>query len=629
MKLEKTLSNLPNSPGIYIFRDKYDRIIYIGKAINLRSRVRSYWNESSAADRPKLKIMVPKIHSLETIITKSEKEALILESNLVFKHQPRYNVLLKDNKSFPWLVINYDEEFPRLLPVRNIEKFKKFSGASSKNKYFGPYTNSGAMYENLELVRELFPLRRKKVPPFKNRPCLNYDLGKCLGPCQGLVSRDDYHAMLSQVEILLKGHYQDLKFILEEEMNRASENLEYEKAAKIRDRIYALSHFNERQNVISQDERLDQDVFVLVFDEERDYACLQVFKTRAGKLINRDTLEFEFESDDKDEEILESVFLQYYSQIPDQELPKEILLSHKFSSEELQKSFEELLGERKGSKVTIHKPSRGDKLASIELARKNGKIILEKMKLEALEEKSKDINLALENLRKELGLSSSPERIECFDVSHIQGTNVVGSMVTFIGGLPEKRFYKRFKLSKDQNNDFESMAELVRRRYKIYSKENPIEADDSLPNLIIIDGGKGQLKAAKDILLELGLGYIKIIGLAKREEEIFFPDEKKPVILDRKSPELFLIQRIRNEAHRFAISYHRNLRSKKSLESLLDEIPGIGPKKKKLLLEKFGTLKKIQEAKIEEIAELPSFSKELAENLFKNIKTHQKPNSLW
>ncbi len=618
--IKNELKNISNEPGVYLFYGFNKKIIYIGKAISLKNRVRSYWNQASWKDRPKLRTMVPQIQEIETIITKSEKEALILESNLVFKHQPRYNVLLKaNNKQYPWLVITYDEAFPRLIPVREPEKFKSKSRSNSKNKFFGPYTNISAMYENLNLVNELFPLRKKRLPPFKNRPCLNYDLGKCLGPCQNLVSADEYQAMLDQVEMLLKGDHGDLKHILKEEMQRYSDNLEYEKAAKARDRIKALDTFNEIQNVITEDKTANQDVFALIFDDNRDHACVQIFKTRAGRLINRDTVELDFNLEDNDYELFESSFKQYYSQIADSELPSEVLLNSKFAAEpeEAERKleiFSDWLSERLDRKVKIYKPQRGDKYAQVKLAERNGKIIIEKMKLEHMEEASKNINHALENLRNDLDMRSDPQRIECFDISHIQGTSTVASMVCFIDGMPAKNEYRRFKISKDQNDDFASMQEVVRRSYE-KRKDKP----DALPNLIIIDGGKGQLSAAMEVIKDLELSHIKTIGLAKKEEEIFIPDDSKAIVLDRKSPELFLMQRIRNEAHRFAITYHRKLRSKRSLKSRLDDISGLGPKKQKILLESFSTISKIKEASLEELASLRGFTGELAKRILDSL----------
>jgi excinuclease ABC subunit C len=652
-ELEQQIKHISQDPGVYLFFDRFNRIIYIGKAIKLRNRIQSYWNESNWSNRYKLKFLVPKITKIETIVTKSEKEALILESNLVFKHQPQYNVLLKDNKTFPWLVITYDEAYPRLIPVRDIKKFKK--RRDSKNKFFGPYTNSGAMYENLELVNELFPLRKKRTPPFKNRPCLNYDLGKCLGPCQKLISEEDYGNMLEQVEMLLKGNYDDLKSLLTAEMLKASEDLNFEKAAKLRDQIKSLKTFNEVQNVISVNYDLSQDIFAIAYDpdEQCDFACLQIFKIREGKLINRENHEIDFGEENDAKEIFESAFMQYYTQVADSDLPKEILLSEELASpkEENEVSqacqngaspsntLEEWLSERKGSKVTINTPKRGDKYAQVELAKRNAKLMLRKMKIDMLEDSSKDINVALDNLQKALDLKSTPSRIECFDISHIQGTNVVASMVCFIDGLPAKDQYRRFKISIDQNNDFASMQEVVKRRYKPLSKalkveyENQAEHDihdseaesnaglDSSPNLIIIDGGKGQLSAAREIMKELNLSHIQMVGLAKREEEIFFPENKTPMVLDRKSPELFLIQKIRNEAHRFAIEYHRKLRARKAKESLLDSVPGLGPKKKKILLEKFGTVNKILAASLDEIEALPGFNALLVKRLKEIIES--------
>jgi excinuclease ABC subunit C len=653
-ELEQQIKHISQDPGVYLFFDRFNRIIYIGKAIKLRNRIQSYWNESNWSNRYKLKFLVPKITKIETIVTKSEKEALILESNLVFKHQPQYNVLLKDNKTFPWLVITYDEAYPRLIPVRDIKKFKK--RRDSKNKFFGPYTNSGAMYENLELVNELFPLRKKRSPPFKNRPCLNYDLGKCLGPCQKLISEEDYGNMLEQVEMLLKGNYDDLKSLLTAEMLEASDNLNFEKAAKLRDQIKSLKTFNEVQNVISVNYDLSQDIFAIAYDpdEQCDFACLQIFKIREGKLINRENHEIDFGDENDTKEIFESAFMQYYTQIADSDLPKEILLSEELSSpKEAEEdaisppcqngaspsnTLEEWLSDRKGSKVTINTPKRGDKYAQVELAKRNARLMLRKMKIDMLEDSSKDINVALDNLQKALDLKSTPSRIECFDISHIQGTNVVASMVCFIDGLPAKDQYRRFKISIDQNNDFASMQEVVKRRYKPLSKgftvnhENQEEHDvheseaeasaglDSSPNLIIIDGGKGQLSAAREIMKELNLSHIQIVGLAKREEEIFFPENKTPMVLDRKSPELFLIQKIRNEAHRFAIEYHRKLRARKAKESLLDSVSGLGPKKKKILLEKFGTVNRILTAPLNEIEALPGFNKVLAERIRERLE---------
>lgn len=621
LEIKEQLKNISLEPGVYIFRNKLDKIIYIGKAKSLKNRVRSYWNESSWKDRPKLKVMVPKVTKLETIVTKSEKEALILESNLVFKHQPRYNVLLKANdKQFPWLVITYDEAYPRLIPVREVDKFNKKAKKNTKNKFFGPYTNIGAMYENLRLVNELFPLRKRYKPQFRDRPCLNYDIGKCLGPCQKLISEDEYALMLEQVEILLKGNYQDLKRILETEMQRYSEDQEYEKAAKARDRIYALQTFNEAQNVVSEDHNLDQDVFAMVHDDAHRMACVQVFKTRKGKLNNRDSVEIDLPEDFDDDEIFSSAFEQYYSQVPESELPKEILLSQNLDSLEL---YEEWLTERKDAKVKIHHPRRGDKYAQANLAKRNARVLLEKIKLNMMEDASKNINIALENLRRDLDLKQEPQRIECYDISHIQGSATVASMVCFIEGMPAKDEYRRFKISKDQNDDFASMKEVIERRFKKELKAVSDSEDqshltneaDSLPDLVIIDGGKGQLSSAREVMKELGFDHIRTIGLAKREEEIYLPGESKPVILDRKSPELFLIQRIRNEAHRFAISYHRKLRSQRSTRSKLEDIPGLGPKKRKILLDAFGTLTKIKEASLEDIAELKGFNEKLAKTI--------------
>ena len=593
-EIEEQLKFIGQDPGVYLFSDKNKKIIYIGKAKKLKNRVQSYWNESNWSNRPKLRFLVPKITKIETIVTKSEKEALILEANLVFKHQPKYNVLLKDNKTFPWLVITYEETYPRLLPVRDIKKFK--NRKNSKNKFFGPYTNAGAMYENLNLVNELFPLRKKKIPPFKNRPCLNYDLGKCLGPCQKLVSQEEYAAMLDQVEMLLRGDHGNLKNILGTEMYRASDDLNYEKAAKLRDQIKALDTFNEVQNVISEDYRLSQDIFAMAYDNEStssDLACLQIYKIRDGKMVNRESHEINFSEETEEAEVFESAFIQYYTQVADSEIPKEILLSKDLeaSSDETKiEDYESWLSERKESAVKILVPKRGEKYAQIDLAKRNARLMIHKMKIEKLED-------------------------------DIQGTNVVASMVCFIEGLPEKSEYKRFKISIDQNNDFASMQEVVRRRYSRLAKElesGDIDSSDpknAAPDLVIIDGGKGQLNAAIEIMQELNLKHIQLVGLAKKEEDLFLPGESRPVVLDRRSPELFFIQRVRNEAHRFAIEYHRKLRARKAKESILDTVKGLGPKKKENLLKHFKTIGKIKEASLDELEAIPGINRALAEEI--------------
>jgi excinuclease ABC subunit C len=633
--IESQLKNISNDPGVYLFKNKQGIVIYIGKAVNLKSRVRSYWNKTTWKDRPKLGALVPKVEKIETIITKSEKEALILEANLVFKHQPRYNVLLKaNNKKFPWLVITYDESYPRLIPVRDIDSFKSRSRTkASKNKFFGPYTNVSAMYENLNLVNELFPLRKKRVPPFRDRPCLNYDLGKCLGPCQKLISEEDYRLMLEQVELLLNGDYKDLESILRKEMERYSDNLEYEKAAKARDRINALKIFNEVQNVITDDTNLEQDIFTLEIDSSRDLAIIQVFTVRGGRMINRDTTELDFQKEDEDIEIFISSFEQYYSQVPDDNLPKEILVN--YDSEKLE-LFADWLSERKGQKLRILKPQRGEKYAQLALAKRNARVLIEKIKLEHLEQASKDINIALENLAKALDLRSIPERIECCDISHLQGTATVASIVCFIEGMPAKEEYRRYKISVDQNDDFASMNEVIKRRFsRAQAKPNDNQLDDqshldnvdSLPTLLIIDGGKGQLNAAIAAMKDKGMEHIRVVGLAKKEEEIFLPNDPRPIILDRKSPELFLVQRIRNEAHRFAITYHRQLRSKRSFKTKLEDIPGLGQKKKDLLLKNYPTLTKLLEASIDDISKLRGFNQELATKIKDCVETIKKSKS--
>jgi excinuclease ABC subunit C len=618
------LSQIPNSSGVYIFKNLHGTPIYIGKAVNLRSRVRSYWQETTWKDRPKLAVLVPQIEDIETIITKNEKEALILEATLVYKHQPKYNVLLKDNRTFPWIGITYGEPYPRLIPVRDIKWIKrKYPGA----KLFGPYTDIGMMYKTLSTARVLFPTRKRATPLFKNRPCLNYHLGQCLGPCQDLISEEEYDLMLRQVELFLNGKYENLVEQLTEKMNQASENMNYETAAKYRDRIKLLQKSLENQNVVSDDPDCERDLIGFAMNENT--LCLQIFKMRAGKLVGRESYSVELNEFQSIEEILESVIEQAYLVRQKEDIPKEIFVQDYVKAgvyfEELENEGNSSLNSiRQGiekiseQKITIHCPKRGEKFEQVSLATQNAQ-----QQLEQLQKSKAKVLLTLELLQEVLELPVTPFRIDCFDISHLQGTEVVACCVRFKDGVPDKSKYRKFKIKVDQNNDFLAMKEVVQRRYKGIKVDSP-----EIPELIIIDGGKGQLSSALEAVRELELeDSVNLFSLAKKDEEIFAVDGKK-IVLPKNSPALQLLQRLRDEAHRFAITFNRERRSKSMKQSFIDELEGIGTSTKERLKKHF-TLKELMNTSPQEIASKIGINAKRADRIWQILhqSSKEKENS--
>ena len=552
--LKGQLKNIPSSCGIYMMTDKKGDVIYIGKAVNLKGRVRSYLNTTSWKDRPKLSFMMPKVKEIKTIITRSEKEALILEANLVNKHQPKYNVTLKDDKKFPWLMITYDEQYPRVVPIRDVAGFKnKFP--KTKNKFFGPYSDSGAMWETYKILKEGFQLRIRRKPLFKDRPCINYHIGLCSGPCQKLVSYDDYHKIVNQVENFLLGKYDNLLKELKKQMKESSKKLEYEKAAKLRDTVKKIEKVLEKQIVVSDNSKLSQDVFACDYSE--GVMVLEVILVREGKVIAIESLVINLPKETNIEEAFLDAVKQYY--IKTENVPKEIITQFELQEKD---HIEEWL------KVKISCPRKGKKFELVQMAKQNARFALQRVlisnpNIEAIHE------LPLQELQDELNLKNYPKHIECFDVSHLGGMSTVGSMVCFIDGKPEKSMYRKFNLKTVLNkiDDFQAMREIVSRRY--FRSRGAINRAPTTPDLIIIDGGKGQLGAAKEGLEVAGVDLTKIdlISLAKKREEVFKLDKKDPILPERKSQVLFLIQRIRDEAHRFAITFQREKRSKKVFES--------------------------------------------------------------
>lgn len=553
--LKKQLKDIPSSSGIYMMLDKKGDVIYIGKALNLKSRIRSYFNITSWRDRPKLNFMMPKVCEVKTVITRSEQEALILEANLVNKHQPKYNVTLKDDKKFPWLMITYDESYPRVIPVRDVAGFKtKFP--KTKNKFFGPYSDSGAMWETYKIIKEGFQLRLRRKPLFKDRPCMNYHLKLCSGPCQNLISDSGYQKIVKQVEDFLLGKYNVVLKDLKNQMKTVSRNLEYEKAAKIRDTVKKIEKVLEKQIAVSNNPKLSQDVFACSFQGLN--MVLELMLVREGKIIAVEPMVINMPKDSEPEYAFSEAVKQYYARINDKNIPKEIIVQHKLQDEDY---VQDWLSLKSNQKILITTPQKGRKLELIKMAEQNAKLSLQRVLVQAIHELPVP-ELLLRELQRELKLKNYPRHIECFDISHLGGTGTVGSMICFIDGKSDKNEYRKFKLKTVLNkiDDFQSMREIVTRRY----------FDQNVPDLIIIDGGKGQLNAAKEALEGLGINLSKVdlISLAKRLEEVFKPNEKKSILLDRKSQALFLLQRIRDEAHRFAITYQRERRKKDLFEEI-------------------------------------------------------------
>lgn len=588
-EVEEKLALLPDRPGVYLMKDESGRIIYVGKAVNLKNRVRSYF-QSSRNHSPKVKAMVARIYNLEYIITNSEMEALILECNLIKKHRPKYNISLRDDKTYPYIKVT-NEAYPRVFATRKVQK----DGA----RYFGPYTSAGAVHETLRLLKKLFPLRNCRHLDAK-RPCLEYHIKRCLAPCTGKVDDDMYADMIKAVCLFLEGRSEDVVRNLRRQMAEAAENLEFETAAKVRDQLAAVEKVIEKQNIVTG--AGDQDALGLA--RSALGTCVQVFFIRSGKMIGRDHFLMSGSEDEADNDILAAFMKQYYSQATF--IPREILLPLELDDQELLAGW---LTELKDGKVMVETPKRGTKKDIVNMAAGNAAIVLEEQaaKIKARNEQTEG---AVADLGRYLGMDKPPERMECFDISHIQGSETVASMVVFEGGVPKKDDYRRYKLRtvEGKPDDFRSMQEVVERRYRSLT--------EPLPDLIIIDGGKGQLNAALEVIRGVGFTEATVVGLAKEFEHIFREGQSDPLILPRHSQALYLIQRIRDEAHRFAITYHRKLRSKRNMVSVLDHVPGIGPKRRKVLWDAFGSLAKIKEASVEEMAAVPGMTTPAAQAVY-------------
>ena len=548
-KLKESLKLLPSLPGCYIYYNSDNEIIYVGKAKILKRRVKSYFNRKHH-DSVKVNILVSQIDHLEYIITNTEVEALILESHLIKKHKPRYNILLKDDKKYPYFLIT-DEDFPRIQIVR------KRNINPEKGKYYGPYTNIRAMHSTLDFLKKIFPLRQCKTPKFKNRPCLYYHIGKCLAPCQNMVTSKEYKSIVQQAELFLSGKQTELMKQLMEQIQKYSDTEQFEKAARLRDSYFDLQKTLEKQKVVYENTKLNEDIISL--QHEDGILAIVIMMIREGRLIDKKDFTYEVEEEDKTE-FFETFFKEYYNTLS-LEFPDRIV-SNELEAVGNKALYEEWLEIISGKKVKISygKSVQGKELQS--LADKNAQVILDNAKLSKMSKIRDDFNQIGSYLKEKLKLNNFPYRMECYDISHIQGTNTVASMVTFINGLSKKSEYRKFKVKSTEGkpDDFLSMKEVLTRRLSRLG-----EKGWDKPDLIIIDGGKGQLSSVMQIVEEMSITGIDFVSLAKRQEEVFLPHRSKSILLPRESSALFLIQRIRDEAHRFAITYHRNLRSKNSL----------------------------------------------------------------
>jgi len=584
LTINSQIKLLPKMPGVYLMFDQINEIIYIGKAKNLKNRVKSYFQKK--LETPKLRIMVPKIQRFEFIVTDSEVEALILESHLIKKHKPCYNVLLKDDKKFPWFVITRDE-YPRIVISRQSNL------NAVKGKYFGPYTDARAMYSTLDLIKKLFPLKQCKKPRFKDRACIYHQIGKCSGVCQKLISPEDYQKIVKQVELFLSGKQEELLLELKNQMEFFAKKQEFEKAARYRDSYKDVLKVIERQKIVSDNTKINWDMIGFA-KKEKDIA-ITILKIRSGRLIEKKEFDFALNEIDEPQDILKSFISEYY--LINSDIPSEILLPFELEDIEVIKNW---LYYKTKNKIQISIPKAQKKFELIELANKNAELFLEKIITQKTLKLESDWNQIGKEIQDKLNLKKFPHRIECFDISHIQGTNTVASMVVFENGKAKKSDYKRFKiktLEKGKTDDFASMKEVMQRRY------SKLE-DSQMPDLIIIDGGKGQLSSAYSILEDLNFQKQDIVSLAKKFEEVFVPKKSSPIIFDINSQSLFLFQKIRDEAHRFAINYHRKLRENEAIESILDEIKGISSKKKKILFEKFKNVKTIAQSSTKELEEI-------------------------
>ena len=601
------LDAMPTEPGVYLMKDALGGVIYVGKAVNLKNRVRSYFQDS-AQHPTKTRRMVAGIVDLEFIVTATELEALILECNLIKEHRPHFNVRLKDDKRYPYIKINWQDPFPRVEVTREMRQ----DGA----RYYGPFADVRAVHQTLDLLRRIFPYLTcsREITGKDRRACLYYHIKRCAGPCIGAVSEEDYRAIVRQIGLFLEGKTEQIQEQLQAQMRAAAEGLDFERAAFVRDQIVGVQRVVERQRVVTR-ARADEDV--IAFARANGDACVQVFFVRNGKMIGRENFVLEGAEGEDPSQIVASFVKQFYDEAA--YIPPQIVLERDLDERLVVESW--LRGKR-GQKVAIRVPRRGEQKALVELAAKNAAETLAHLRAQWQMDEAKSA-AALAEIQQALGLSEPPNRMECYDISNIQGTSATGSMVVFVKGVPRRSDYRRFRIKTVEGaDDFAMMEEVLRRRLqRLKTAEDkevrqPGKAQDNSfalkPDLILVDGGKGQLNVAQKVIADLEIENVAVASLAKEREEVFVPTRPDSISLPRESQASLLLQRLRDEAHRFAVSYHRTIRQKKGLASTLDEIPGIGPMRRKALLRRFGSLDKIRSASAEELASVPGMTREVA-----------------
>ena len=609
--LKDRLQTIPTKPGVYLMKDEQGRVIYVGKSVNLRHRVRSYF-QASASHSLKLHRLIYHVADLDIIVTDSEIEALILECNLIKEHRPKYNIRLKDDKRYPYIKITWQEDYPRIIVTRRMER----DGA----RYFGPLTDVRAVHQTLDMLRRLFPYLTcdREITGRDTRACLYYHIGRCAGPCIGAVSKEEYRALIKRICLFLEGKAEEIVADLQAQMTSTAEALDFERAAALRDQIRAVERVTKQQKIALAVGK-DEDVIALA--RENDDTCVQVFFIRQGKLIGREYFILDGTAEEDEAQIVASFVKQFYDEAA--YVPMKIILP---TNVEEGIVIESWLRSKRGSKVQLHVPKRGRQRELVQMAAENAAETLASLRAQWLPDEGRSVE-ALAQLQEHLGLDEAPTRIEGYDISNIQGTAATGSMVVFVKGVPRKSDYRRFRIRTVEGvGDYAMMQEVLRRRFKRAIEGRADEEGKGadvwtiLPDLMIVDGGKGQLNAALEVLEEHGLrGEVPAIGLAKKREEIFVPGRSEPLVLPRDSQGLYLLQRIRDEAHRFALGYHRKLRAKKSLASILEEISSIGPKRRQALLKHFGSIEAIRQASVEELAAVKGMTRKAAEMVRENL----------
>lgn len=605
-RLALRLKEIPQEPGVYFMKDETDDILYIGKSKCLRNRVRSYFREAAHYHTPRIATMVQKVADIEIIVTDTEAEALALEANLIKQHQPHFNVLLKDDKKYPYLCITWGEDYPRIFITRKHRK-------DAKSRYYGPYVDTGLLRRTLQISKRIFPLRQRRQPLYKDRTCLNYDIGRCPGVCQSMITPEDYHKIVRRVAMVFQGRSHELVNILTAQMEKAADKLDFEKAAVIRDQIKGLEMLGTHQKVALTDDTISRDAIALSADDE--HACVQLFQIRAGRLVGRLGFVADAQSGTPGD-IFQRVLEEHYRLVDPIEIPAEILVQHALPDSEMLSAF---LSDRKGRKVSIDMPQRQVKAELVEMVERNAQHEL------ARTQRFADRNhQAMEDLSALTDLPGPPKRIEGYDISHIQGSDAVASQVVFVDGLPAKQHYRTYKIKNPtvtagHSDDFASMAEVIRRRFRRYAEDPNLQrvGNTDWPDLVMIDGGKGQLSAVVAELEDMNLlSELRVVSLAKKREEIFLPGEKQPLETEPDQPGVQLLRRLRDEAHRFAVSFHRKKRMNRMRRSRLEDIPGLGHHRRKQLLATFRSIDYIREASPKQLATVDGIGPQLAQQIY-------------